>query len=705
MNKRLALILCVSVSLWLLVVVPAAAEKVTIYRDEYGVPHIYAETLQAASYASGYAQAEDRLEELLRNYRKAEGTMSEAFGEKWFRHDYRQRLWRHAAISREKYNEVSPLMRRVGEAYIAGVQRFMKEHPQQVPSWAPELHPWQVVALGRYIIWGWPEGDIGGDLRRGGIEPDRVDPGPPPYRGSNEWLVAPQRSALKAPIALVDPHLSWYGEFRFYEIRMYAGDFSVAGASILGLPFPNLGNTRWCSIAMTTGGPDTADVFEEELNPANPRQYRYDGQWRDMTVRKEKIGIRVGEKVEWKELEIESTHHGPVVAHKGGKAYAAAIPYFDQVGLMDQGYRMETAKNLEEMKQAMSMLQLMAQNIMVGTVQGDIFYVRNGRVPIRAPGANPGFPIPGNSSANEWKGIHPFSDLVQIANPPQGYMQNCNISPFGLMKDSPLTPEKYAHAPYLYNDSRRPNHQRAQMALELLDAEQNMTLEKAMDIAFSPMVYQAELWQARIKEAWDREAGSLKGSPAAAILDLIQRWNRRSDADSVGAMAFRSFKAALGKEWSPAVRPPANMTDAQVLDALVKAAKQLQEDYGTLEAPFGRLYRVGREGGSRTFPVGGGSLNEFGMATPRAISFSPVGKEMVGRSGQTSTQLVILSNPPKSFSVIPLGESDHLESGHWQDQAEKLFSQSKMKPTYFLDKKELLKHVTATKVLEWPAKR
>lgn len=688
-----------SVPLWLLLlsllVLPAFAEKITIYRDEFGVPHIFAQTLEGAAYASGYVQAEDRLEELLRNYRKAEGTMSEAFGEKWFRHDYRQRMWRHAAISREKYNEVSPPMRRVMGAYIEGIRRFMKEHPEQAPAWAPELHPAQVVALGRYIIWGWPEGEAGADLRRAGVEPD-----PAVYRGSNEWLVAPGRSAFQAPIALIDPHLSWYGEFRFYEIRLYAGDYAVSGASILGAPFPSLGHSRWASVAMTTGGPDTSDIFEEELNPANPRQYRYDGAWRDMTVRKERIGVRVGDKVDGKEVEIEYTHHGPVVAHKDGKAYAAAIPYSDQVGLSDQIHRMMTARNLEEMKQALGMLQLMAQNIMVGTIQGDIYYVRNGRVPIRAKGTNPAFPIPGNSSANEWQGLHPFSDLVQIANPPQGYMQNCNISPFGLMKDSPLAPEKYAHAPYLYNDSKRPNHQRAQMVVELLHADDKVTLEKAIDVAFSPMVYQAELWQARVKEAWQRAAESAKSADAGEIAGMVQRWNRRSDAQSVEAMAFRAFKVALGKEWAPTITPSSNLTDAQVLEALAKAARQLKEDYGTLQAPYGRLFRVGREGG-KTYPVGGGSLQDAGMATPRAISFGPVGKEMVGRGGQTSTQVVVLTNPPKSWSIIPLGESDHPESGHWDDQAEKLFSLSKMKSSYFLDRKELLKHVTAKKELEW----
>jgi acyl-homoserine lactone acylase PvdQ len=679
----------------LLLALPAGAEKISVYRDRFGTPHIYAETLEGMAFASGYAQAEDRLEELLRNYRKAEGTMAEAFGEQFFLHDYRQRLWRHREISREKFaTAVSPPMRKMCEAFIAGVKKYMQEHPEQVPAWAPQLDPAQVIALGRYIIWGWPEGEAGGDLRRAKIALDQ----PEVYRGSNQWLVAPQRSALKAPIALIDPHLSWYGEFRFYEIRLYARqpEFAYSGASILGLPFPALGHSRYASVAMTTGGPDTSDIFEEELNPANRRQYKYDGQWREMTVRREKIGVKKGDIVEVREVEIAATHHGPVVAHKDGKAYAVAIPYALEVGLMDQTYRMATARNLAEMKQALGMLQLMAQNIMVGTVDGDIYYVRNGRVPVRAPGTDPSLPIPGSASRNEWRGLHAFADLVQIANPPQGYMQNNNISPFGMMKDSPLTPEKYAHAPYLYNDTRRPNHQRAQMTLEELAADDSVTLDDAFAYAFSTSVYKADVWQERIKKA----AGELTGD-ARQLEDLILAWNRRSDPESTGAMAFRAFKLALGGDAARAMEPPAALSDAQVREALAKAAAELRKEFGSLQVRYGDFFRVGREGGQNTWPVGGGSVAEAGMATPRAIGFTRRGSLMVGRSGQTSTQVVVLSKPPKSWSVIPLGESDRPGSPHWDDQARQLFSAGKMKPTYFLDRKELRKNLASEKTLEW----
>ena len=675
----------------------AAADEATIYRDEYGIPHVFATTLEGAAYAIGYAQAEDRLEELLKNYRRANGTMAEVFGPDSYRSDFIQRMWRHSEISREKYNQVSPKMRASIEAFIDGVKAFMREHPEQVPKWAQEIHPWDVIALGRYIIWGWPLGEAGGDLQRGGIQPD-----PAVYRGSNEMLIAPNRTAMNAPIAVIDPHLSWYGEFRFYQVRIYAGDYNVSGVSILGVPFPSLGHSRYCSVAMTTGGPDTSDIYEEELNPSNPRQYRYDGQWRDLKVVKEKIGVKKNDTIDWREVEIEYTGHGPVVAHKDGKAYSMAIPYAGEVGLTDQIHEMMTARNLDEMKRALSHLQLMAQNIMVGTVQGDIFYLRNGRVPIRAKGVDPSKPIPGNTSATEWQGLHPLNDLVQILNPSNGYMHNCNVTPFAMMKDSPLVPDKYTT--YIYNASRTaPRHQRAEMMTELLDTTNKVTVDDAINIAFSPQVYHSEIWQARLKTAWSK-AGNAASGDAAEVFDLIQKWNRRSDAESEGALAYYAFKKGLGPDIARQVEVPAEITDDQLIVAVGKAAEWLKSNFGSLRVPYGKYFRVGRQGGDRTFPVGGGSLNgganNVAMATPRAISFGAVGKEMVGAGGQTSTQIVVLTNPPKSYAIIPLGESDHKESGHWDDQAEKLFSKSKAAPTFFMDKNELMKHVTAKKVLK-----
>lgn len=658
-----------------------SAEKIQILRDDFGVPHIFAATPAGAAYASGYAQAEDRLEEMLRNYRKAEGTMAEAFGDTWLPQDYRQRLWRHREVAEKNYPLLSPAMRAVCAAFMAGVQRYMREHPAEVPPWAPSLEPWKIVMLGRYIIYGWPEGEVAGELLRAGIRPD-----PMAYRGSNEWALAPSRTAMHAPITVVDPHLSWYGEFRFYEMRLYAGEHAISGAAIVGLPFPSLGHSRWASVAMTTGGPDTSDVFEEEV--ANGK-YKFKDQWRPLDIRSEKIGIQTGDTVTWKDVTIESTHHGPIVAHKNGKAYSAAIPYANQFRLIEESWATMNAHNLAEMKQALSGLQFMQQNIMVGTVDGDIYYVRNGRVPIRPKGCDPSRPMPG-TGACEWQGIHPFSDLVQISNPPQGYMQNCNVSPQWMMKGSPLTPDQYKDRFYLYNAPPGPAHQRAAMVRELLDAARNVTPQRAIEIAFSSDVYKAELWQDRVRKAAPEPSEFGK---------LLLGWNRRSEAGSRPALGFYLFKLALGGGGA-AVEPPESLTDAQVEEALRKAEERLKSDFPA-DATYGTLFRVGRQGGKRTWPVGGGTLRDAGMATPRAINFIRRDKEMAGASGQTSTQIVILTKPPQSFMVIPLGESDHPDSPHFDDQAEKLFSRSLAEPTYFLNRKELEKHVERREELEY----
>ncbi|MBL9124378.1 MAG: penicillin acylase family protein [Planctomycetaceae bacterium] len=670
-------------------------EEITIYRDEFGIPHIYAETLAGASFAAGYAQAEDRLEQLLQNYRLAAGTIAEIAGPDLLDQDYRTRIWEHERVCRENFGKLDPKLQASCRAYVQGIQKFMADHPDQVPPWAQQLEPHHPVMLGRFIIWGWPEGQADDDLEKIGIKRS-----PEVYRGSNEWIVSPQRSAAGGSIALIDPHLSWYGPFRFYEQRMYApqDDFALSGAAILGVPMPGLGHTQFASIAMTTGGPDTADIYEETINPENPLEYLLDGQWKKMTERVETIRIRTQDGVVSKDLKVHATHRGPIVARQGNKAYSMVIPYVDQIGLIEELYKFHTARTLDEVKQALASRQLMPQNVMVATVEGDTFYVRTGRVPKRNHGHPSDRPIPGDKSANDYDGVHPFEDLVQITNPATGYMQNCNISPAHLMKESPLVPEKYARQPYLYNADPGPAHQRGRMVLELLHADDSVTLEDAFEIAFSTHVWAADQWQARLRKAWEQATAEQKSGDAAEMYERIQKWNRKSDPDSQGALCHYAFKMALGGAAAEAVEVPADITDAQLLAALAQGAELLRAQPRAFESTYGDLFRVARQGAERSFPVGGGSVKEAGMATPRAISFHK-GNPRIGHGGQTSTQIVVLSKPPKSYMVIPLGQSDHKQSGHWDDQAEKLFSPGKAKDTYFLDRGAVEKHATATKKL------
>jgi acyl-homoserine-lactone acylase len=349
---------------------------------------------------------------------------------------------------------------------------------------------------------------------------------------------------------------------------------------------------------------------------------------------------------------------------------------------------------------------------MIGTVDGDIYYVRNGRVPIRPAGYDCKRPMPGNTSKAEWLGIHKFEDLVQIENPPQGYMQNCNVSPQFLMKECALAPSP--ERPYLFNGFNgfdkldqaydNPLHQRAAACVDLLHGMEKMTIEDAIAVATSPNVSGVEPWQGRLRKAWSSASEDLRGKQELAdCYRVIVDWNRRCDADSVGAVAYKYWKEAMGKEVSQMDRaglpPPPSITDEQLLATLQQAAAKLKADFGRPDVAYGEVYRVGRKGSSKNWPVSGGSVNS--IATPRAISFKeiPGTKKYLGEGGQTSTQVVLLTKPPKSWTLLPLGESDRLDSPHYDDQCEKLFSPGKMKPTYFLDKDELAKHAESKTVL------
>lgn len=684
-------------SLCLLVSVFAAdaRERITIYRDTYGVPHIYGDSEAAAAFGQGYAQAEDRLETLLKAYLKAQGEMAKAFGEEWVEHDYLQRVWRHAEISRQRYGELSPDTRKIIEHFVAGVKRYMTEHPEKVPPWAEEPRPYHIVALARYVIWGWPLGQAMGDLNRGKKARTESDSG----RGSNQWVIGRQRSAEDCVIALIDPHLGWNDEWLFHEAHLHGGDLHVFGFSPVGAPGVALGHNNYLSWACTTGGPDTADVYEEEINPDNPLQYRYDDEWRDVSVEAVEIEVKTDDGMKTVQREIHRTHHGPIVERDGNRAYAFKLSYADEVHLAEQILRMDKAKNLGDFLNAVGMLQLMAQNVMYGDIYGNMYYVRTGRVPIRPSGYDWSRPVPGNTSATEWLGIHGQEDLVQILNPPAGFMQNCNISPGTMTTNSPLTPNRYPE--YVYNDSEDRSNARGRRFMEIMEEMDEVTKEDALRIATDTQIQGMDVWQQALVDAYETHSEEFKD--LAEAVDIIDGWDHRADIDSIGMTLFfawwefsREFgdeiPAKLIRERKPL--PP----DAQrvMLKALRKATSYMQKTYGDIRVPWGNVHRLKR--GEETWPLAG--VAKHGLVTLRAIGGPDPDEHGIiyADGGQFCTMVVFLKHPVRSYSVFPFGQSEDPHSPHYKDQAEKFFTKGLLKPTWY-QREGLLNHLESEKSL------
>ena len=685
-------------------------EEATVYRDTWGVPHIYAESAEAGLYASGWAMAEDRLSQLLENYLFGLGEYAAAFGpgnnDAWVRSDLESRMWDHYGTAKRHYEaKLNPELRRHLAAFIDGINAYLEAHPGEVPEWWGDrpVDVYMPVAFSRQFIWSWPAGQARSDLRAIGVEPSfDVD-----LRASNQIALAPDQTTFGAAALIIDPHLSWLGRHRYWELRLHAGDIHISGFATSGFPYVNLGHNEHVAWAHTTGGPDTADVYELTLDPGDPSRYLYDGEWRQLESRTVEVSV-AGEAAP-REATFWYSHHGPIVARQGDKAWAAALAYEEEIGYLESKYWFMVAEDYEGAAAALDVRQIMPQNVMIADTGGNIYYQRTGRVPIRPDGYDWSRPVDGSTSETEWLGIHPASDLMSLLNPERGYMQNNNIGPDTMLVDSPLVPERYPA--YLYNQPALYTHQRGAVAVSLLEAKREAggkwSEEEIVELALNRSVYQYEGWVEELKRA----EAAFPGKPSSDRPEVVRRileWDGVAEPDSQGALAYLHWREALrglvGNErmndmasrvddylelFRETPEPPGLRRDElpDLIIAIEAAAIALRAGPGGFDAAFGDVFRVGRQDSNDevSWPVGGGSLGAAGMATMRAVGFSPPRADgrRWGNRGQTSTEVVILSNPIRSYTQPPIGQSDRPDSPHYRDQAEKLFSPGAMKPSWF----------------------
>lgn len=682
--------------------VPGTGEDegaVVVYRDTWGVPHIYAPNEEAGAWAMGWTQAEDRPDELLRNFMRAIGEIAAVEGPSGLQSDLVAHLWDNYGLCRRRLQELSPRTRSLLVSYVRGVNSYYQSHPDEIPAWWGNrpVDEAMVLAFGRLFLYSWSIDDGFGDLFRSGIEPNFAAT----QRGSNQWAVAPARAAEGSAILLIDPHLGWEGASRFWEFRIHAGEWAGSGFTLPGFPAIGLGHNQHLAWAMTTGGPDTADIYELRLQAGDPPKYLYDGEWRLLAVRRVEIAVAGAER---QSLTLLDSHLGPVVARQGDRAWVHRTAYAESVGALDAWSRLNLGRTYRDAVAAFESLQVFPQNVMVADSEGNIYYQRTGRVPVRPAGYDFSRVVDGTTSATDWQGLHPTRDLVQLLNPPRGYMQNCNVPPDSMLVDSPLQPENYPA--YIFSDRSHNAHQlggwsnpRGSRAVELLEADAAVSAEDALAYAMDLQAFGADRWLALLGRARDRFTGSELPPGLAAAADDLLKWNRWLSPDSTGALKYFRWReqvaaAGLPGEVAYAVtdlmaplgeaQPLPELSDAHsrlLWNALVSAMHQLHAEEGTFEVAYGDRFRVGR--GEQSWPVGGGGGH--GTSTLRNVEYSaplPDGTRR-GRAGQTSTQVVVLSKPVRSWTVTPLGQSDRPDSPHFTDQAEQLFSPGKMKPTWW----------------------
>ncbi len=680
----------------------ANADSATVYRDTWGIPHVYAESQEAAAYAIGYAQAEDRLEDIYLNIRTAIGEMAEHFGPEHVEIDYAMKMAGNAELCQQHFDDGPAEVRAIAESYIAGVKAYEAEHPERVPAYSLELYPWHCAAVGRAMILKWPLGTLMDDLKGKSEAPEF---------SSNSFAVAPTRSADDCAILLTDPHLTWESLAVFHEARVHAPGLEMCGFWIVGTPLVGLGHNGHVGWAMTTGGADTSDVYMLKFKMGFPPQYEYDGEW--LTPKMKVITIKVKGEDKPRKMPALYTIHGPLLEEpdaENGVAYAGKTPYMDDTGYFEQGWRMVQAKDADAFYAALKMDSLMEQNIMYADRKGNIGYARVGRTPIRPSGYDWSKPVPGHTSATAWQGIYDLDDHVRIVNPVAGYMQNCNISPENMMVDSPLTPDKFNE--HVYNVSWDFDNPRGKRMTQLLHMDDSLTKEEAKAIAMDVYDLLAEPWKQALRATVDSGAAAAHADDAdmATAISSILAWDGQFTQDSTAAPLVREWRLRCqGKVDLEAVaegKPIDAAGQEAMLTALAEAKADLEKNFGTFLVPWGDTHVVGRNGA--LYPYDGadfGSKPWNFTETVRDVEAKPdpdkPGRH-IARGGSMSAMIMFMHEDGiESYSCTPWGNSNQPSSPHHTDQARELYSKRAWKDSWF-QKEELMEHVASEKVLALP---
>lgn len=688
------------------------AERVVIYRDGYGVPHIHGETDAATVFGFAYAQAEDDFWQVEDNFIRALGRAAEVYGEPLYSADLLNRALRVNELSQEEYRRLSPQLRRICDAAAAGYNHFLQSHPEVEPRLIPRFEPWHILA---FIRWMRFQSDYGKHANAHGIsaEDDLRGGSQPVFErktGSNGWAVGPSRSASGHALLFNNPHLGFFGSEQFYEAHLHSDEgLRISGATFFGFPVMNTGFTPWIGFVATDALPDQVDFYVETFDhPARPLAYRYGTGYREATEWEATVMVKTDSGVETRRQIFRRTHHGPIVGTWEGKPLAVKMARLEEGGVLRQMYEKARARNLEQFKAA---LQYPAYNMnwVYADRDGNIFYTYTGAIPRRDDSIDWTRPVDGSDPGTEWKGWHTLADMPQVTNPSSGFLFSANHPPFEV--SSTDNPDPADFPAYMRNQVFVPSQEvRAQASMEILSGDSSFTFEEWQRAAFDRKVRAASVEVPKLVSEWDElqksepdRAGRLR--PA---MDLLRSWDGVTRMDSEAATLFAlwypyahpeqypAFWMNLQRAWLAGWGGGTSEAGQSRLDILERVMDRLEDEWGTWRVPHGEMVRIQRvrdPGGFsdevESVGVPGGDPNTGQIFFVAAVP-GPDRKRRYGVAGHSYAGVQEYGGKVKALSVTVFGQSADPDSPHYMDQAE-LYSRGEFKAAW-LDLEDVRKN-------------
>lgn len=664
------------------------AAQATIRRDNVGVPHILANTEEAAAFAFGYAQAEDHAGEIGRRYIRARGQEALYFGNEGVENDFRMGHFDNMVEAERGLGEISDLYRRIIAAYAAGVNQYVARHRDELPAWMPEITAADVLASTRASAVGSLAGpnlprrlrqkyetSTQDGLASAAAEEDAWTDRP----GSNAFALGGSRTASGKPILVGNPHLSWSS--LYWEAHVRVPDrIDFYGSTLVGIPVLRAGFNDRLGFVQTNNAPDLDDVLALEADPSRPGHYLFNGRPRPMSARDVTIRIRQDDgTVREESRTFWHTALGPVIYRTPARVFVVQSTRLDAFGYFEGFYRLARTRSLKEWMAEFRRNLVPTSNFTYADADGNILYIWNGRVPVRPDGGDYGLDVPVERAGDLWRGLHDVDDLPRLLNPPGGYVQNANNPPAFVSLRDPIDMSRF---PSYFE--RGALALRPQLALDLLDRAGKVTVPDVIRLKYSTRMLLAE----RVKPALLDALRALDASSEAAAAGgaALEAWDDRVSADSRGAVLFQEFWERYTRAvdqpfetpWSEAnpTSTPAGLSDyAEAVRHLEAAVRATREAHGSERVAWGEVNRF--RFGSIDLP-GDGASGTYGTfrvmrfdrvdGTSQRVAGNPGAGQPLEGFGDGWVLLVDFSPPVTGWSVLAYGQTTDLDSPHSRDQ-------------------------------------
>ncbi|GMW03380.1 MAG: penicillin amidase [Candidatus Hydrogenedentota bacterium] len=525
------------------------------------------------------------------------------------------------------------------------------------------------------------------------------------HLGSNSWVLAPSRTETGGAILANDPHIGYTNPSIWYEAYVQCPEFELYGYYLPLIPIALLGHNREMGWGLTMFANDDVDLFRETIDSANPNRVKYKGQWTDLQVEHETINVRFSADIPH---DVRVTPHGPIITPLLEKYedYAGApvslywvwqhVEYSDIAAF----HQMARSKDYESFASAVALITSPGVNVSYADKDGNIAWWAAGKLPVRPPHVNSKTLLDGATGLDDPLGFLPFDQNPHLKNPPSGFIATAN-NKSSVREFGPIASLEGYWQPW----------DRAERIENLIESKAKWSADDVMKMQNDHVAVAAPVIVNALVHALKSEGVNL--SPKEQdLLNLLQSWDGSHDASSIeptiytylcDAILANAIKDELGEKnlaiyatlgdawlflrylvqspkspyWDDKTTPgEIESSTAILLVALRETIDSLEAAYSsdmrqwtwgndhtlTFMHPLGFLPLVGSVFNLGPFPVSGGSQTINNLLHPHGTFRHKV------IAGPSTRRVIDFSNPVRSHTILPTGNSGHWLSPHYRDQ-------------------------------------